>query len=425
MRVLRFSDRGPAVQLLQLALERAGFGPLARDGAFGLRTREALQRFQRSRGLAADGVAGPRTHAALTPWYTGYLMHRVRAGESYWSVAQLYGADPGAVELANSEWSAAQLPVGAQIVVPLPFPVVPTDVACGSALTALCLRGLCARYPFLSCGSFGRSVMGRPLWSLTMGTGENRVLYAAAHHANEWITATLLLYFAETLAAAFAKGEKLFGQSAAEILDYAQLCLVPLVDPDGADLVTGELRGGPRFEAAAALAARWPSIPFPEGWKANVLGTDLNLQYPAEWETARQIKAAAGVTGPAPANYVGPYPLSAPESRALAGLTRRFDPALVQAWHTQGEVIYWRFADYEIPGARDIAASFSAVSGYAAAETPRDASYAGYRDWFIQDFRRPGFTIEAGRGLNPLPLADFDGIWERCRGILTLGALVT
>ena len=267
--------------------------------------------------------------------------------------------------------------------------------------------------------------MGHPLWSLTMGAGENRVLYAAAHHANEWITATLLLYFAETLAAAFAKGEKLFGQSAAEILDYAQLCLVPLVDPDGADLVTGELRGGPRFEAAAALAARWPSIPFPEGWKANVLGTDLNLQYPAEWETARQIKAAAGVTGPAPANYVGPYPLSAPESRALAGLTRRFDPALVQAWHTQGEVIYWRFADYEIPGARDIAASFSAVSGYAAAETPRDASYAGYRDWFIQDFRRPGFTIEAGRGLNPLPLADFDGIWERCRGILTLGALVT
>ena len=140
MRVLRFSDRGPAVQLLQLALERAGFGPLARDGAFGLRTREALQRFQRSRGLAADGVAGPRTHAALTPWYTGYLMHRVRAGESYWSVAQLYGADPGAVELANSEWSAAQLPVGAQIVVPLPFPVVPTDVACGSALG--CVSGL-------------------------------------------------------------------------------------------------------------------------------------------------------------------------------------------------------------------------------------------------------------------------------------------
>ena len=425
MRVLRFSDRGPSVQLLQLALERAGFGPLALDGVFGLRTREALQRFQRSQALAADGVAGPRTHGALMPWYTGALFHRVRAGESFYSIAQLYGADPGAVELANGEWSASNLPVGARIVVPLPFPVVPTQIDCGSALTAVCVRGLCARYPFLRCDAVGRSVMGRPLWSLSMGAGDNRVLYSAAHHANEWITATLLLRFAEALAAAFAGGEKLFGQSAAEILDYARICLVPLVDPDGADLVTGDLRSGPRYESAAALAARYPAIPFPAGWKANIAGTDLNLQYPAEWETARRIKAAAGFAGPAPANFVGPHPLSAPESRALAALTRRFDPALVLAYHTQGEVIYWRFADYEIPGARDIAGTFSAVSGYAAAETPYDASFAGYKDWFIQDFRRPGFTIEAGRGVSPLPLSDFESIWEKNRGILTLGALVT
>ena len=65
------------------------------------------------------------------------------------------------------------------------------------------------------------------------------------------------------------------------------------------------------------------------------------------------------------------------------------------------------------------------MSGYAAADTPYSASFAGYKDWFIQSFRRPGFTVEAGRGANPLPLADFDGIYERVRGILTLGALVT
>ena len=425
MRILRFADTGPSVQLLQLALNRAGFGPLVLDGIFGLRTREALQRFQRSQGLAADGVAGPRTHSALMPWYTGSLLHRVRAGDSFWSVARLYGADPAAVELANGAYGANDLPVGARLVVPLPFPVVPTQIDCGSVLTALCVRGLCARYPFLSSASIGRSVLGRPLWSLSMGTGENRVLYTAAHHANEWITATLLLRFTEALAEAFARGEKLFGQSAAEILDYARLSLVPLVDPDGADLVTGELQGTPRYEAAAAIAARFPAIPFPSGWKANLVGTDLNLQYPAKWDLARALKAAAGFASPAPANYVGPYPLSAPESAALAAHTRRFDPALVLAWHTQGEEIYWRFSDFEIPGAREIAETFAAVSGYSAADPEESSAYAGFKDWFIQDFRRPGFTIEAGRGVNPLPLADFGGIWERCRGILTLGALVT
>ena len=425
MRVLRFSDRGPAVALLQLALARASFGPLETDGIFGLRTQAALRRFQLAHGLAADGVAGRATHEALLPWYTGYLRHRVRPGESFYAIARLYGARSEAVELANSALEAGNLPVGALVTVPLPFPVVPTEIAWCSALAAYCARGLCARYPFLSCASAGRSAMGRPLWSLTLGAGENRVLYSAAHHANEWITAPLLFSFLEELCESFAAGGTIFGQNTAELLDYARLCLVPLVDPDGLDLVTGELRRGEAFEGARAIASQFPGIPFPEGWKANIRGTDLNLQYPAGWETAREIKAAAGIRGPAPADWVGPAPLSAPESRAMAALTRRFDPALTLAFHTQGEVIYWRYGDREIPGARDIAATFAAVSGYSPEETPYASSFAGYRDWFIQSFHRPGFTIECGKGVNPLPLADLAEIRRRCLGILTLGALVT
>ena len=110
MRVLRFSDRGPAVALLQLALARASFGPLVTDGIFGLRTQDALRRFQLSHGLAADGVAGRKTHEALLPWYTGYLRHRVRAGESFYSIARLYGARPEALELANSALEPGRSP---------------------------------------------------------------------------------------------------------------------------------------------------------------------------------------------------------------------------------------------------------------------------------------------------------------------------
>ena len=121
VRVLRFTDTGPAVQLLQLALNRALYGPLETDGIFGLRTREALLRFQTANALAADGIAGRRTHEALLPWYTGSLRHRVRRGESFYSIARLYGARPDAVELANSELQPGNLPVGATVTVPLPF----------------------------------------------------------------------------------------------------------------------------------------------------------------------------------------------------------------------------------------------------------------------------------------------------------------
>ena len=66
---LRKGDRGPEVQMLQLALERAGFSPGALDGIFGTRTDAAVRAFQRANGLQADGIVGPRTLAALKPEY--------------------------------------------------------------------------------------------------------------------------------------------------------------------------------------------------------------------------------------------------------------------------------------------------------------------------------------------------------------------
>ncbi len=425
MRTLREGSRGPAVQLLQLALNRAGAGDLALDGRFGPATRAALTAFQEEMGLRPDGVAGALSHRALMPWYTGYLTHRVQRGDSFWSVARRYGAKPEAVLAANPALAPDSLPLGAELTVPLPFSVVPTQIDCFAELVGFCVQGLAARYPALHSGSIGRSALGRPLRSLRMGRGANRVLYNAEHHANEWITTPVLLRFAEELGRAAAEGGTLLGTPAAEILDYADIALIPAVNPDGMDLVTGELREGRAWEEARRMAERYPQFSFPRGWKANLRGIDLNLQYPALWETARENKFALGIVSPAPGDYVGSAPLEAPESRALYDYTREFDPALTLSLHTQGEVIYWKFLDLEVPGAEEIAALFSDLSGYAAEETPYASGFAGYKDWYIRQYRRPGFTLELGRGVNPLPTRDFEGIYERVRGILVLGALVT
>ena len=100
-------------------------------------------------------------------------------------------------------------------------------------------------------------------------------------------------------------------------------------------------------------------------------------------------------------------------------------PALTLALHTQGEVIYWRYLDYEPPQSRRIGEIFSEASGYTLEETPFASGFAGYKDWFIESFDRPGYTIEAGLGTNPLPTYQFPDIYERCLGILVYGALVT
>ena len=286
------------------------------------------------------------------------------------------------------------------------------------------IQKLVEAYPFLSSEVLTTSAFGRPIRTLVIGGGERKVIYSAAHHANEWITAPVILKFVEELAEAVQSGGTLFGVEAENIVKAATIFTIPMVDPDGVDLVTGAIPvGSLEYETARRIGDNFPSIPFPNGWKANLLGVDLNLQYPAGWLQAREIKFSQGYDRPAPRDFVGRAPLTQRESIALASFTEAIDPALVLAYHTQGKVIYWQFRDYEVPGARELAEEFARLSGYAMEDTPYESSFAGYKDWFIQDFRRPGFTIECGAGESPLPLEQFDEIYRDNLGILVTAAL--
>ena len=300
--------------------------------------------------------------------------------------------------------------------------IVSTNIPITSARNTQLIQALARQYPIISVRQFGTTAFGRPLWAMTIGSGERKVLFTAAHHANEWITAYVLLRFAEELAAAISSGGTLYGIPASTLAN-TEITLVPLVDPDGVDLVTGAIApGSVEYELARILGDNYPDIPFPDGWKANLMGVDLNLQYPAGWLRAREIKFSQGFTRPGPREYVGRAPLNQLESRALAELTEEIDPDLVLAYHTQGKVIYWQFDDIEVPGAEALANDFARTSGYGLEEVPMESAFAGYKDWFIQYFRRPGFTIEVGEGENPLPLSQFEEIYRDNLGILTAAA---
>ena len=65
MSVLKQGSSGPEVTALQTKLKQLGFDPNGVDGHFGPGTAAALIAFQKSKGLTADGKAGPTTMAAL------------------------------------------------------------------------------------------------------------------------------------------------------------------------------------------------------------------------------------------------------------------------------------------------------------------------------------------------------------------------
>ena len=421
METLRFGSRGAQVEYLQLALQRAGYRDLAVDGIFGARTRDAVRDFQQRNGLFPDGVVGRLTWNRLMPYLKGYTTYTVRRGDTLYKIAQKFGTDLRRILTANPTVDPQNLQIGSVVYVPYDFALVPTNVQYSYILLTLLTEGLAVRYPFLKTGSFGQSVMGKNLVYIRIGTGAKEVFYNAAHHANEWLTTPVLLKFTEDYADAFSQGGSIGGTPANTLFRNYSLYLAPMVDPDGVDLVTGVLSSGGYYNQAVRIAEQYPQVSFPSGWKANIAGVDLNLQYPANWDEAKRIKFEQGFTSPAPRDFVGKAPLVAPESYAVYRFTKSHNFLLTLSYHSQGKLIYWKYLDYEPARSREIADYFGEVSGYSVEETPYASGFAGYKDWFIETYNRPGYTIEVGLGQSPLPVSQFPEIYRANLGILVGG----
>ncbi len=432
MILLRQGMRGSQVEMLQLALERAGFSTGTTDGVFGQATLSALRRFQISRGLIADGIVGSATWSALRPYLVGYVLRRIKPGDTLYRISKSNGVPVEAILAANPNLNPVNMQINRQITIPFPFDVVPETISYTYELMVLNIEGITMRYPFVRSGILGRSTSGtRNIYNLSIGTGSNQVLYNASHHANEWITSVLLMKFIEQYAKAYAFGYNLaigtpVVTRASDLYERSTIHFVPMVNPEGVDLVTGNIAPGSQlYETASEIGRNYPQIPFPSGWKANIFGVDINLNYPAGWEIARRIKFEQGFTTPAPRDFVGTAPLSEQESRLMTAFTNQNDISLTLSYHTQGRVIYWKFLDYQPPDSLEIGRQFSSLSGYMLEETPIESGYAGYKDWFIQTFNRPGYTIEVGLGVSPVDISQFPQIYDENRGILVLAAQVT
>lgn len=286
---------------------------------------------------------------------------------------------------------------------------------------ARCLERLQKSYPFITRETVGRSVLMRPIEALRIGGGRDEVLIAAAFHANEWLTALVAMRFAERLCCALDGGGKIGGMDCRKALLGRGVTIVPCVNPDGVEL---SLHG---FDAAKELSdeARRIAGEHPvEYWSANARGVDLNRNYDAGWHISRQLEMSQGINGPAPRRFGGERPESEPETIAMVKLCERREFRSVYALHSQGEEIYWKYGENTPQRSHIIAKVLAASSGYNATEPSTIASHAGFKDWFIERYGRPGFTIEIGKGRNPLPIEQFGEIYERLEEMLMLAVVM-
>lgn len=282
------------------------------------------------------------------------------------------------------------------------------------------LREIKNDFPFLQLFSVGQTVLGRQIYGFSIGKPNPCVLFAGGFHAQEWLTCTLLVRYLEHLSLSYRQRTTIADSIVNESLSERGLAVIPMVNPDGVSIALE----GPEAAGSLAPNIRRMSTLDTRSWQANARGVDLNHNFDAGFQELRKLEAASGITGPCPRQYGGSFPHSEPETRALAAFLKTRRVEAVYAFHSQGEEIYSEYGTHTPAQSRYIGRLLEESSGYTLVQNDGLCSHGGFKDYFIDKFHRPGFTIEIGKGENPLPITDLEDIYQQLMEMLVIATVL-
>lgn len=269
-------------------------------------------------------------------------------------------------------------------------------------------------FPFIKVESIGLSVLERKLYSLSIGDKSNCILYAGAFHGQEWLTSMILLRFLEELAYNYKNNKTVYGIDVKKQIDKRGVAFIPMVNPDGVSIAlegpqsAGKLKG----DIIDMMKADKRT------WQANARGVDLNHNFDAGFYTLKEIEKSNNINKPCPRQYGGESPQSEPETKFIVDFTHKRECDMVYAFHSQGEEIFYEYGENTPISSYSIAKTLSSLSGYRLVENNSLYSHGGFKDWFIEKEKKSGFTIEVGKGENPLPVSDLEDIYKKIHKML-------
>lgn len=275
---------------------------------------------------------------------------------------------------------------------------------------------LAEMYPdIVKLSSIGKSVEGRDLTLIEFGKGKNKIFVCGAHHGREYITTTYLMYAIDRYANCYRTGSMWGNFNPKDILNDATFYIVPMVNPDGVNLVINGIESTQNPEEVAKLPIFEGKQYGYSAWKANIRGVDLNWNYDKDWSVKKNknVRGSSGFTGD------GPY--TEPESMAMADyVDNNYFDAYV-SYHTQGEIFYWAEDDTKPTYINNLIKKETGFVQY----TDNGKGIGGsFFDYVYRKYKKPTLTIELCPyiGNYPYPVNDFDTVWNPTKNILLIVA---
>lgn len=166
----------------------------------------------------------------------------------------------------------------------------------------------------------GRSVLGREIPIVALGSGKRAVLYVGAMQGTDAMISSVLLDFAEDYLSCLARKMTQYTYPLEQLWRERSIYIVPMLNPDGISYVSdGVCADNPLYERVKAMNGKRDDF---HAWRANARGVELSRNFGIGFPEEKRRESARGVLGGAPYGFCGEYPESEPETAALCRMIR-------------------------------------------------------------------------------------------------------
>ena len=279
------------------------------------------------------------------------------------------------------------------------------------------IEALIKEYPFLRADISGRTLLGRGIFSFSLGSFNNSVIIAGGFEGSDSVSSLLLYMFIEDICRSIKNGSELCSVNIKRALSQLGITVIPSVNPDGREISLYKAEGA---KGAKKLVQSVGCSDF-SLWKSNANGVDIRKNFGFCFNENQKKAVEAGISSPCESDYCGSYPESEAETKALTRLCRVRSFRQCLSVSTGDNVLISAPDNNKIPESELMSGIISRGCYYplSACET-KDIN--GFSGWFASEFSKPAFELKAGKESSTY--SSVEEIYERVKEAFTVFSLM-